>query len=414
MACFALCPREGLFFKDGKGWHASAAGRSAALAWPFPPTLLGALRGAWGRREEQQRQRPLTDPEWRALTASIALHRLLPLRRPVREAGWRSAHRMWPIPEDAFYHPERARVLRLDPRPRPKEVELLGQDDVSARERLWQPRIPRGDKPGRRPPWWTEADFLGWLTGVAAGEPPRHGHDAREALALMSRVDVHVAIDGDSQAAVDGGLFSVHLMETLNGRAEQGGPWEWAFALDATLPDDADLCAAPWTLGGDRKLARAQTVDPALFALPEDARGRAFLRDCAGIRLFVVTPALFKEGWLPDGLAVHEDDEYRGELPGVAGEVVLRAALIPRAAHLSGWDMVAKQPKPTLRLVPPGSVYYFEKAERGARFTSAEIEALWLAGLGQQQHQGLGRVVAGCWDPAPADPSGDAATRTRS
>jgi CRISPR-associated protein Cmr3 len=51
---FALIPRDGLFCKDGRGWHTSASGRGHSLEWPWPSTVLGAMRTAWGRGEEQR------------------------------------------------------------------------------------------------------------------------------------------------------------------------------------------------------------------------------------------------------------------------------------------------------------------------------------------------------------------------
>lgn len=111
-----------------------------------------------------------------------------------------------------------------------------------------------------------------------------------------------------------------------------------------------------------------------------------------------MTPALFDRGWLPDGFAACDDNTYRGQLPGAEDELILRAALVPRAAHVSGWDMAKGQPKPTNRLVPPGAVYHFVRAD-GAAFTSAQTERLWLAALGGRTREGFGRFVPGRWHP---------------
>ena len=73
--------------------------------------------------------------------------------------------------------------------------------------------------------------------------------------------------------------------------------------------------------------------------------------------------------------------------------------------HVSGWDMVSDKdkggaPRATSRLVPPGAVYFFERAEPdGAPFTADDAKALWLAALGGRTDDGFGRVVPGIWNP---------------
>jgi CRISPR-associated protein Cmr3 len=53
--------------------------------------------------------------------------------------------------------------------------------------------------------------------------------------------------------------------------------------------------------------------------------------------------------------------------------------------------------------VPPGAVYFLEKAD-GSAFTAAEFEALWLCALGADCEDGLGRVVPGVWHPPTSQP----------
>jgi len=56
-----------------------------------------------------------------------------------------------------------------------------------------------------------------------------------------------------------------------------------------------------------------------------------------------------------------------------------------------------RAPRKTLRLVVPGSVYYFQKTS-GAPFHPDELSTLWLAAVGQRRNEGLGRIVPGRWD----------------
>jgi CRISPR-associated protein Cmr3 len=92
--------------------------------------------------------------------------------------------------------------------------------------------------------------------------------------------------------------------------------------------------------------------------------------------------------------------QFRGALQGVSGELILRAACVPRPMHISGWDMAdAKEkggaPRSTSRLVPPGAVYFLERAEPNGTFTANDARALWQTTLGGRKHEGFGRVVPG-------------------
>src|SRR5690606_11677253 len=111
----------------------------------------------------------------------------------------------------------------------------------------------------------------------------------------------------------------------------------------------------------------------------------AFRSGSAGLRLVAVSPLCFDRGWVPDGL-VSRNGEYRGELAG--HEVVLRAAFVPRPIHVSSWVMAEGKPKPTSRMVPPGAVYFIERAD-GKRFGEAAAGKLWLAALGVRTDEGF-------------------------
>lgn len=392
----AVRPRDGFFFKDGRGWHTSASGRGHGLAWPFPTTVRGALRTAYGRSREAALGRAFDPQTWDEETRAVRLGGVFCLRRPYTATTWTAEHRMWPVPLDAIFLGGAAHVRPLEPLEPRLGVTTLGRDNDPARECLWWPVPREGDahdaaKPVEPPAWWTDGEFARWLGGSWVAAPSQQ--DAGRS-SIPRRVDVRLAIDPATITAQDSALFANDVYETLHRHDDT--LYEWAIGCAADLPAAADLVAQPWTLGSDRRLARAETIDAAVFDNRLDAVAVAASR----IRLIVVTPAHFAQGWLPDGFKVSpEHGEYRGRLLGIDGEIVLRAAFVGRPAHASGWDMTVGQPKPTRRLVPPGSVYFFEKVG-GGLFTPAELASLWLAPFGhdvRDVEDGLNRVVAGLW-----------------
>lgn len=380
----ALVPRDGLFCKDGRGWHTSASGRGHALDWPWPSTVLGALRSAWGRGEEFRSGARFGPGDWRDRTAPIRLERTLVVRRPYG-APWSDEHRIWPMPSDALWIEDRSDVQRIEPVP--GAVPTLGRDEDEAREALWRPTLDVEGKPLAPPHWWSDGDFSGWLAGRSAPIL-----DRENTLAVSRRLQVHVGIRPEEITADEGVLFSHDVMETIERKAE------WAIGVEAVLPGGEISGFA--TLGSDARLVRVEALSDALFD-PPHAVLDAFRAKSAGLRIVVVTPVCFGQGWLPDGLE-RRGRAYGGRLPGLDGEVVLRAAFVPRPLHVSGWDMAANDgkgaPKPTSRMVTPGAVYFFERAD-GRPFDEDDARSLWLRALGDRTNEGFGRVVAGVWSP---------------
>lgn len=397
MMQLALLPRDGLFLKDGRGWYTSDVGRSHGHAWPHPPTVRGALRAAYGHHIMARDGIRLKPVDWEHATADLRIDKLLAMRRPAGTHPFTRDHRVWPVPADAL-HLANGKVHRLLPNTAPRLPALDLNDDPNdldgdadqarAFANLWRPDLPTRTKPGPRPDFWTEADMRAWLLHPgASADAPIH----IPGLHLSRRTDLHVTIDPGSQTATPSMLFSSEVTEPLD-RAQH----EWALGIECTLPADTHtgtFPAGPVLLGGRRRLALVERdTAPEIFTAPAGSFDN--IPAGRGLRLICVTPAAFTRGWLPDGFAP-AGNTYLGTLPGVAGDVILRAALVPRPLDLSTWNTVAGCPRPTRRLVRPGAVYFFEKQD--GPFTPAEHAALWLAALGDGRDDGLGLVVPGRW-----------------
>lgn len=383
----ALVPRDGFFAKDGRDWHTSASGRGHGLDWPWPSTVLGALRSLWGRGEEMRSNTTFTPDDWRSRTQSIRLGRTLVLRRKPG-ATWGVEDAKWPVPLDAVWLERRTEVHCLDPEV--PTAPTLGRDDDDAREGLWRPALNHSSKPIIPPRWWSSGECTSWLTGTSVST-------RSERLVTTRRVQVHVRIRPQELTSDDGGLFSHDVVETI----DRDG--EWALGVEVTLPQ-GDLPGVA-TLGSDSRLARVDALPTSLFEPPGPVL-EAFRTPSPRLRLVAVSPLCFEQGWLPDGL-VNTNGEYRGQLAGVEHEVILRAAFVSRPIHISGWDMAANSgkgaPKPTSRMVPPGAVYFFERSD-GKPFGETDAEALWLVALGRRTNEGFGRVVPGVWRPVRQNP----------
>jgi CRISPR-associated protein Cmr3 len=73
-------------------------------------------------------------------------------------------------------------------------------------------------------------------------------------------------------------------------------------------------------------------------------------------KVYLISPALFDQGWLPDYV---DPITYEWQiLPDVT--ITLKAAAVGKYISISGWNLVKQMPRPMLRAVPSGSVYYFQ------------------------------------------------------
>lgn len=119
-------------------------------------------------------------------------------------------------------------------------------------------------------------------------------------------------------------------------------------------------------LGGD---GRAATFKPVTFNVdrpPLDTieRKRRF-------RLILNTPGLFAGGHLPSAIQAEDGGHWlRGK--GFTARLVCCAH--GRRDIISGWDLQQWQPKPALRAVPAGAVYWFEDLEGDPEALAAWVE----------------------------------------
>lgn len=106
------------------------------------------------------------------------------------------------------------------------------------------------------------------------------------------------------------------------------------------------------------------------------------------LKLVFLTPAYFKEGWLP---ANGDWSSFFGDAP-----VRLVAASIGSPTLVGGWDVARRQPKPMRSYVPAGSVYFFE-SDSPIPIPSGPITETPLGDL-DRDLLGFGQVAIGTWD----------------
>lgn len=144
--------------------------------------------------------------------------------------------------------------------------------------------------------------------------------------------------------------------------------------------------------GGDGRGATCQPVTQSASTVDYAA-----LTKTRRMKLVLTSPAVFAGGWLPDGVVCNDSGAYTLTAPGI--KATLACAAVQRMEIASGWDLAQRSPKAAERVVPTGSVYWFNAVE-----ANAEALADWVsAGLwGQSPNvarraEGFNRFALGAW-----------------
>lgn len=115
--------------------------------------------------------------------------------------------------------------------------------------------------------------------------------------------------------------------------------------------DDLDLPASGFLkLGGEGRAVSFEIFSSEKFDLSFQVKGNYKF-----FKLYLLTPAIFKNGWLPEWI---DERTLIGEYQGLKLKLV--TASIGKTIYIGGFDMKARKPKPMYKAVPAGSVYYFE------------------------------------------------------
>ncbi|MBI5445325.1 MAG: hypothetical protein HY900_29450 [Deltaproteobacteria bacterium] len=252
------------------------------------------------------------------------------------------------------------------------------------------PLRPSGDA-GRLEPaegWWMPADQL---APYARGEVIRGLRKAEELWGSEPRTGIEV---GAARTAVTGQLYTVEYQ-----RLQEGV--ELGFAVEGLPPDfPAEGILA---LGGKGRAAayRRSGAAPSLPPAPPLAGKKRF-------KVTLLAPALFRRGWVPDPLEGDEASGFQWQLPA-GGKAMLVGAAVGKSVPVGGRD-AANGPRPILRAVPAGSVYFLEANEPlSTADASALVEtvhektlmrsAAWCPSLELHEQAGFGRAFVGQWEP---------------
>ncbi|MCS6864570.1 MAG: type III-B CRISPR module-associated Cmr3 family protein [Gemmataceae bacterium] len=384
-----LTAHDPLIARDGRPFGVGQGQRMRGLPWPLPSVVAGSFRTALVQATAGL---DFTADRPQRLLTEVAVAGVFPVH---------NGQLYLPAPLDAVWHPDTQKLFRATP-------QAISPDDGTDLPDGLQPVMLTAQqaaddfKAATPPAWWPWEKYVQWLTNVAVEYPSSWFTADFLGPACRTRRD-QVALDANRGAAAESLIFTTdnlhvgylprHRVSTDHRpRAFHERFAEVTLAARITLANASQFSlSVPWAiwhpLGGERRLVHWQTS-------PQPVRGwqcpeaiAAALANTQRVRLILATPAIFRQGWKPD--VVHGPLQNAG--------LTLVGASIARWKAVSGWSLAPPRgPKPIRRMVPAGSVYFFQ-CEKGA---AAKCADLWLHAISdseQDQRDGFGLALWGIW-----------------
>lgn len=146
-------------------------------------------------------------------------------------------------------------------------------------------------------------------------------------------------------------------------------------------------------LGAEGRIATWE-LSPSSLNLPAVPKASG----AKGLLLMLLTPALFKNGWVPDGFEAQTDDKgtltWVGTINGVALRLI--SAVVGKPTREGGWDLAKHRPREVISYVPAGSCYFCEVVQGNLALDVAQ-KKLQGQQIGQEQVLGRGELAVGYW-----------------
>ncbi len=417
MKTWIIEPHDSFIARDGRPFGLIAGVRASSLPFPFPSTTTGGVRTRDGLDAEgvfdtnkisdvkklEVRGALLVEiddddnvVQWYANAPADAL--LLDAKEENKENAKN---------EDKEKAKNKATVCRLIPQTKPENALTNLPDDLMP---LYLPKVKGKNgndvydkrKPhGYAPRFWKWDKFKEWLIEPKDFDVPSLYDFGISGLAQDERS--HVAIEGETQASEEGKLFQTRGLEfTKQKQKLEDRSTKLCTATRLALAvstDAANINKGVASLGGERRLVSWRDFQGTenIFDSKCDEKIVKSIVENQACRVVLLTPAYFEQGWKPTWIIQNNNLE-------------LKAAAIQRTQVISGWDfefigtrpdgsVIHGRPKPTRRLVPAGSVFFF-KLNGNKDQIENWIARTWMNCISddeQSRKDGFGLAVLGTW-----------------
>jgi CRISPR-associated protein Cmr3 len=209
MTVWLIEPHDPLIVRDGKPFGPNPGARATSLAFPFPSTTTGGARTRAG-----------LDDKGIFNTALIDTVKKISVRGPLLVElavdGPKITNWLFPAPADALLfakEQDEKSVIITQLVPVTFSKEVVTDFDSKNENHLWFVGLPAPDsrKPAKDAPrYWNQKDYMQWL-GIPTNQEKQLELLGHNGPAPEERL--HVSIDPNTGAAIDGALFETTGLE---------------------------------------------------------------------------------------------------------------------------------------------------------------------------------------------------------
>lgn len=375
---YLIEPLAPLVFRSGKPF--AAASGADGSNFPLPSSISGLLRTITA----DQQKLAFND----ALKQQACKGPLL-----VKYESTEKATILVPKPADALYFKAKdgtEKLVRLSPKAFDAGTDGECGSDLPNGLLPVQMQMEESlkGKPASGVQFWALADLLKWQTGATISIDSLEKNGLKS---LASEQRTHVALDDTSLASDDGRLFQTSGLALQ--AAKHNTAWDNQ-KLGFWMQTDKALKQDLVTLGGEKRLSRLETLSSLPTDLATNKQLSEQIRQAKGLRLTLLTPAIFAKGYLPQWI----NNDLEGIPPFCPDlRLKLKAVAIERWLPVSGWDLAQWKPKAMRKAVAAGAVYWFEVI---GDIPNNLHEKLWLTAIAddqQDQRDGFGMILPAAW-----------------
>jgi len=328
---FKITPLDTLFFRDAKPFSMGSESWADGIFPPFPSTILGAIR-TWYITHHPD------GPSEQVIQSAKDEVKLLNLAYSVNGEIY------FPMPLDFAFRKEEVD----DSEKKEKTATKLALKELDVVEATNYP-CPMLLLAGEEDRLETKGDgLMGYaqLSNYLQSNIDGEAEVLRIEDFFNKEPKTGIGRKNETLTAEDSKLYRVGMVRPKN----------FSFVVEVTLPDEFGKGVSEESylikLGGEGKVARLERITGELIIdIEKVMSGTSFTDDektpPCNFKLYLATPAAFQNGWHPD-LSLY----------GIEAQLV--GAAVGKPLYVGGYDMKAGGPKPMVRAVPAGSVYFYK------------------------------------------------------